>query len=270
MSNPLVTIITPCLNSEKTIERTVLSVLNQSYQNIQYLVIDGQSSDNTLDILYKYQEKDSRLCVLSRKDNSMTEALNCGLKLAEGDIIASINADDWYEPETINHVVKIYSNKPFYCLMGDTKFVLDTGRSLYLTKPWLASWLPAWYIMGCMTPESSVFYSKSCVEQIGCFNEHLKYTQDLEYYLRIVKHYRINYTNKILSNFAISSYQYSARLHNAMKLEVLSYIDYKLLRKTIGGTNIGSLLRILLRIRLYNLEELVNHLATFINKKIKL
>jgi glycosyltransferase involved in cell wall biosynthesis len=264
----IVSIITPCLNSEKTIERTIVSVLNQSYQNIQYIVIDGQSSDKTLEILKHYQENDSRLLVISEKDNSMTEALNRGLRLAKGNIIASINADDWYEPNAIVQVVKLYQAQPFDCLIGNTQFVSELGQPLYITKPWLASWLPAWYIMGCLTPESSVFYSAECVKNIGHFNENLKYTQDLEYYLRILKKNNISYTNRLLSNFSVSPNQYSARLHDQMELEVLSYIEYKSLRKIFVGTSLGSLLRIFLGIRVYTLKQLVSHLSYFINKKL--
>jgi glycosyltransferase involved in cell wall biosynthesis len=269
MSN-LVSIITPCLNSEKTIERTVLSVLNQSYKNIQYIVIDGKSSDKTLEILKKYQETDSRLLVFSEKDNSMTEALNRGLRLAKGDIIASINADDWYEADAIEHIVNLYNNKPFDCLIGDTRFVSEDGQTLYITKPWLASWLPAWYIMGCLTAESSVFYNVACVESVGYFNESFKYTQDFEYYLRIMKNHKITYTNKIISNFTISANQYSTRLHQQMELEVLSYIDYKNIRKTFGGTNLGSLLKFLFGVRTYQPKEFMNHLFCLAKKKLSI
>ena len=269
MSN-IVSIITPCLNSEKTIERTVLSVLNQSYQNIQYIVIDGQSSDKTLDILKRCQENDSRLLVISEKDNSMTEALNRGLRLAKGNIIASINADDWYEPNAIAQVVKLYQANPFECLIGNTQFASDLDQilPLYIAKPWLVSWLPAWYIMGCLTPECSVFYSAACVKDIGYFNENLKYTQDLEYYLRILKKNSISYTNKLFSNFSVSPNQYSARLHDQMELEVFTYIEYKSLRKIFGGTSLGSLLRVFLGIRVYTLKQLVSHLSTFTKKKL--
>jgi glycosyltransferase involved in cell wall biosynthesis len=267
MSN-LVSIITPCLNSEKTIERTVLSVLNQSYKNIQYIVIDGKSSDKTLEILQKYQNIDSRLLVVSEKDNSMTEALNRGLRLAKGDIVASLNADDWYELDTIEHIVNLHNHKPIDCLIGNTRYVSEDEESLYLGKPWVASWLPAWYFMGCLTPESSIFYSAACIKGVGYFNENLKYTQDFEYYLRIFKNYKITYTNKILSNFTLSNNQYSSRFHDEMELEVLSYIDYKLLRKIIGGSSFGSLIRVLLGVRAYKINRFISHVYNFLLKKI--
>ncbi|MTJ12922.1 glycosyltransferase [Anabaena sp. UHCC 0187] len=263
MSN-LVSIITPCLNSEKTIERTILSVLNQSYKNIQYIVIDGKSSDNTLEILKKYQEKDSRLLVVSEKDNSMTEALNRGLYLAKGNIVASINADDWYEMDAIAYVVKLYQNKPFICLIGNTQFISESGKVLYTNRPWTAPWLLAWYIMGCLTTESSVFYSADCIKDVGYFNEKFKYTQDFEYYLRILKKHKITYTNKLISNFWVSANQTSFLVGNQMSSEVLSYIDYKILRKIVGGTSLGSFIRIFLGVRRYTINQIYNHILQYL------
>lgn len=265
----LVSIITPCLDSEKTIERTVLSVINQNYKNIEYIVIDGNSSDKTLEILHRYQEKDSRIFVVSEKDKSMTEALNRGLKIAKGDIIATINADDWYKLDAINYVVELFKKKQFFCLMADTQFISNTDELLYVAKPWLASSLFAWYLMGCMTPESSVFYSANCIKKIGYFNENLKYTQDFEYYIRIIKNYQISYTNKILSNFCVSPNQYSARLQPQLESEVLNFIDYKFLRKTLGGTSWSTPLRIFLGIRAYTFQQLYKQTFRFMQKNIK-
>lgn len=264
---PLVSIITPCLNSVSTIERTVLSVLNQSYKNIQYIIVDGKSSDGTFNTLVKYQKLDNRIVLISEKDNSMTEALNTGLRLSDGDIIASINSDDWYELETISYVVEIFQRKSFDCLMGNTKLVSEElGTPLYITKPWLASWVPAWYMMGCFTPECSVFYSSLCIKEVGYFDESLKYTQDFDYYLRILKKFNILYVNKILSNFSVSPNQYSSRLLDEMESEVQSYINYKNLREILGGTSIGSVLRVFLGMRIYSLKQFVSHLYSFAMK----
>lgn len=263
----LVSIITPSLNSDKTIERTILSVLNQDYKSIQYIIVDGQSSDGTLEILAKYHKLDSRIVVVSEKDNSMTEALNRGLRLSKGEIIASLNADDWYNSGTINHVVDLYNKNKFECLMGNTQLVLEDGKLLYVTKPWLASCPLAWYLMGCLTPESSVFYSANCIETVGLFDESFKYTQDIEYYLRILSKYKIDYTNKIVSNFSVSTHQYSSRLRSQMDAEVLRFIKYKFLRKILGGTSLSTPLRILLGVRAYTVQELYTHTLKFVQNK---
>ncbi len=269
MSSPLVSIITPCLNSEKTIQRTIESVLNQSYQHLQYIVIDGESSDRTLEILANYQRQDARLIVVSQKDNSMTEALNRGLRLAAGEIIASLNADDWYEEGAIAQVVHRYQNQPFDCLIGNTQVVSESEQLLHQINPWPCAWLPAWHLMGCLTPESSVFYSAHCVKAVGAFNETLKYTQDLEYYLRILETCQIAHINQVLSSFQVSTNQYSARLHDRMELEVLSYISYKWLRRLVGGTSLGSLLRVITGVRTYHWQQFWEHLIHFAAKQMK-
>lgn len=246
-----VSIITPCLNSEKTIRKTLDSVLSQSYPDIEYIVVDGLSSDSTLEILAEYQQQYPNLQVISEKDNSMTEALNRGIKSASGEIVASINADDWYEPGAIAHAVSQYQKYPFSCLIGNTRHATENNETLFFSAPWLAPFTIAWHLMGCITPESSVFYSAACIKHIGLFNEELKYTQDLEYYLRILKQFKITYSDYWLSNFLVSEDQYSHRLHDVMEAEVLSYINYRWLRQILGGTNIGAYLRILSGIRKY-------------------
>ncbi|MPW86995.1 glycosyltransferase, partial [Moraxella catarrhalis] len=89
-----VSVITACFNSEKTIEDTILSVLHQTYKNIEYIIIDGASTDSTLEIIQKY--RDQIACVMSEKDKGIYDAMNKGIKRSSGDIIALLNSDDFY------------------------------------------------------------------------------------------------------------------------------------------------------------------------------
>ena len=102
-NNPLVTIVTPVYNGEKFIEQTILSVINQTYTNIQYIVIDGQSSDNTVKIINKFLNKIDYF--VSKKDKGMYEALDKGFKLGKGKYFAWINADDFYFTDAIEKSV---------------------------------------------------------------------------------------------------------------------------------------------------------------------
>jgi glycosyltransferase involved in cell wall biosynthesis len=265
----LISIVTPCLNSEKTIEKTIQSVLNQSYSNLEYIVVDGQSSDGTMRILNHYQERDSRLSVISEKDNSMTEALNRGFRKTSGDLVASINADDWYELNTLKKVAQTYKSSHFHCLMGNTRLVSELGQTIYTTQPWLAPYTFAWHLMGCLTPECSVFYSRECLEVIGLFNETLKYTQDLEYYLRILRKYRIKHENTILSNFLISETQYSTRLRDKMEDEVMSFIGNKFIRRWCGGSGITTPLRLITGSRRYTYSQFTSYLSSLIKTHLK-
>lgn len=262
---PHITIITPCLNAERTIDKTIQSVLSQSFPNFEYLVIDGKSKDSTLSILERYQKKDNRIRVISEKDNSMTEALNRGLKLSSGELVASINADDWYTPHALERVWRCYEIQEFDFLVGNSRFVKENGETCFINKPWPASLIWAWYLMGCLTPESSVFYKRSTVKELGYFDENLRFTQDFNLYLKILKsRKKIVYLDSELSYFVRSENQISTRLTKEMSVEVLSYISYPFLRKLIGGNSLGSLLRILCNVRCYERKQFISHFKDFV------
>lgn len=107
--NPLVSIITVCYNSEKTIAKTIESVLNQTCSNLEYLIIDGLSTDGTLDIIQRYEPKfKGRLKWISEKDAGIYDAMNKGINFVKGQIVGIINSDDWYELNTVELVVNSY------------------------------------------------------------------------------------------------------------------------------------------------------------------
>lgn len=107
--NPLVSITTVTHNSEATLARTMESVLNQTYDNIEYLLIDGLSEDGTVALAQSYEkrflERGFRFTILSEADLGMYDAINKGIRLSHGDIIGNINSDDWYEPEAVEKAV---------------------------------------------------------------------------------------------------------------------------------------------------------------------
>lgn len=97
-----ISIITVCLNSEQTIEQTIKSVIDQNDPDYEYIIIDGDSTDSTLDIIRKYQAYIAIL--ISEPDKGIYDAMNKGIALASGDVIGIINSDDWYEPEILKTV----------------------------------------------------------------------------------------------------------------------------------------------------------------------
>jgi len=102
MKDILVSIITPCLNSKKTIRKTIESVINQTYKNIEYIIVDGESTDGTIEIINEYREK-YKDCIkfISEKDNGIYDAMNKGIKLCSGSLIGIINSDDYYETNAV-------------------------------------------------------------------------------------------------------------------------------------------------------------------------
>ena len=107
---PRVSIITVVYNGEKHLEQTIQSVINQTYKNIEYIIIDGGSTDGTLDIIKKY--KDHIDYWLSESDNGLYDAMNKGIGIAKGDLIGMINSDDWYESDAVKIIATTYRNHP--------------------------------------------------------------------------------------------------------------------------------------------------------------
>lgn len=127
MSKYKVTIITVCFNSELLIGKTIESVLNQSYSNIEYIIIDGKSTDNTLDVINSYKEKlierDYEFKVISEPDEGIYDAMNKGVRMASGDVIGLINSGDWYEPEAVSCMVENYEKEHFDLFYADLRIL---------------------------------------------------------------------------------------------------------------------------------------------------
>jgi glycosyltransferase involved in cell wall biosynthesis len=127
-SKPKVSIVTAVRNSESEIEKTILSVLNQSYKNIDYIIIDGASTDGTLDIIKRYQSKLKMW--RSEPDRGTYDAMNKGIKLAKGELIGLLNAGDWYEPKTVEWVVEAYlEHREVDIFYGNSIYYLE-GKAL--------------------------------------------------------------------------------------------------------------------------------------------
>jgi glycosyltransferase involved in cell wall biosynthesis len=108
--NPLVSIITVVFNGAKTLEQTIQSVLGQTYKNIEYIIVDGGSTDGTLDIIQKYEDRIARW--VSEPDRGLYDAMNKGIRMATGEIIGIINSDDWYELNAVESIMDAYRKHP--------------------------------------------------------------------------------------------------------------------------------------------------------------
>lgn len=131
---PLVTIVTVAFNSEKTIEKTIQSVLNQTYPRIEYLVIDGESRDKTAEIAESYREqflgRGYLYQVISEKDEGIYDAMNKGIVMAKGEIMGFINSDDWYEKNAVALSVKAMLKKQYDITFGDIAIHKADGTRL--------------------------------------------------------------------------------------------------------------------------------------------
>ncbi len=131
---PLVSIITVCYNSEETIRDTLESVLNQTYTNVEYIIVDGESSDQTLSIVEEYrdrfEQKGMRYVVVSEPDKGIYDAMNKGTRIAEGELVGILNSDDWYEPIAVQRVADTYEKTGFDMFYADIRLVKQNGEMI--------------------------------------------------------------------------------------------------------------------------------------------
>ena len=135
----LVTILSVSYNSEKTIAKTIESVLNQTYGNIEYIIIDGASKDKTADIARSYipqfEEKEGRsLTVISEPDQGMYDGLNKGARMAHGVIVGQINTDDWYEPDAVENMLHFYKKTNYDVAWGSILIHKPSGNMIKHAK----------------------------------------------------------------------------------------------------------------------------------------
>lgn len=180
---PLVTIITPSFNQGRFIKRTIDSVLRQDYPHIQYLVIDGGSSDSTTKILKSYKKK---FYWVSEKDRGQTDAINKGLSLAKGEIIGYLNSDDILLPGAIIKVVDFFKkNSDCGMVYGLADYINEEDKFIgkYKTKNFSYHELKK----DCFVCQPAAFWTKDVVKKIGFFNQKLHYVMDYDYWIRIAK-----------------------------------------------------------------------------------
>ena len=172
--NPLVSIITVVFNGEKYLQHTIDSVASQTYKYIQYIIVDGGSTDKTIEIIKK--NKDSVSKWISEKDKGIADAFNKGLALCEGDIVGLINADDWLEPNAIELIVRNF--KDAGVVYGDSQFWLD-GKPVAQTKSNHSK-----LRLGMTVSHSASFVKKEIYERLGGFNIKYKIAMDYDLFLR--------------------------------------------------------------------------------------
>lgn len=186
-----ITIITVCYNSEKTIRKTIESVLSQNYQNIEYIIIDGASKDNTINIIGEYSERIAKF--ISEKDNGIYDAINKGISMANGDIVGILNSDDiFYDNDTISCIAEKFStNIDLESIIGDIVFVKPNGK-LYRHYSAL-NWTPKKFIWGLMPPHPTFYCKRTIFDKYGSYRNDFKIAADYELLIRFLLVNKISY-----------------------------------------------------------------------------
>lgn len=196
-----VSVVTVAYNSAETIEDTIKSVVNQDYNDIEYIIIDGVSTDDTLKIVDRYKDKISK--IVSEKDNGIYDAINKGIVHASGDIIVALNSDDMYaHPSVISHVVSTFKQSNADAVYGDLNYVDRFDTSKVIRKWKSGAYKEGHFLKGWMPPHPTFFVRKHCYEKYGTFNLSLRSAADYELMLRLIHKHKIKlaYLPELLVN----------------------------------------------------------------------
>jgi glycosyltransferase involved in cell wall biosynthesis len=203
---PKISIIVPTLNQAMFIEETIKSVLSQNYPNLELIILDGGSTDGTLDILRKY---DGSIIWKSEPDKGQVDAINKGLKMVTGDVVAYLNSDDLYTPNALLTVGKYFaehSETKFItgkCLNVDENGVETRSLVKFYKNFWLWLGIDQFLLILDYVSQPSTFWRTELITSIGYFDTQFRNAMDYDYWLRITRHHKLKFINQYLSKFRI-------------------------------------------------------------------
>ncbi len=191
---PLVTVITVCYNSANTLERALKSVAMQDWPNVEHIVIDGASTDDTLDILKCY--KKHLAYVVSEQDNGIYDAMNKGLARATGDVVCFLNADDEYASDKVLSLVANQMHaEQLDALMGDVAFFHALNPSREVRRYRSDRFTPERLAWGWMPAHPALFLKRAVIERVGQFNTTYKIAGDYEFVIRAFYGHNLRYAH---------------------------------------------------------------------------
>ena len=197
-----ISIITVCYNAEDTISDAIQSVLTQDYKDVEYIIVDGKSTDRTLEII---QSIKNRIKLISEKDRGIYDAMNKGINIASGDVIGILNADDVYKNcQVLTEVMDAFKAN-VSIVYGDIEYVKYNDLSKVVRKWKAGIFRSGKFKWGWMPPHPGFFVKKSCYESFGLFNLNLSTSADYELMLRMleVHHLSCNYIPKTITSMRV-------------------------------------------------------------------
>lgn len=215
-----VSIITVCYNSAATIRRTIESVLGQTYQNIEYIIVDGASKDATLSIIEEYRDAlGPQFRLVSEPDQGIYDAMNKGIRMAEGTLIGILNSDDFYEPMAVEHMVNAMTDEKYQILYGFVRS-MKNGQEYSIERHSFK------FLREQMFEHMTCFVTKAVYDDFGYFDLRYISVADYDFMLRIsrideVKFYMVDH---LITNFA----------QGGMSSTATAWLDLLKLRRNYG------------------------------------
>lgn len=201
----MISIITPVYNGEQHIEFCIKAIIDQNCPDIEHIIVDGGSTDKTVEIIKKYADTYPHIRWLSEKDKGQSDAMNKGILMAKSEIISFLNVDDFYEPNVLNRVQKIIPNLPNLSLLVGNCNVWDAKDKLaHVCKPVnfrLSNILQGLNTKNFPTNPSAYFYHTCLHQQVGMYKVDEHYAMDLDFLLRAVQVARVKYINETWGNW---------------------------------------------------------------------
>lgn len=188
-----ISIITVVWNNEKTIKSCINSILSQTYKDIEYIIVDGKSTDNTIKIIESYENKISKF--ISEKDNGIYDAMNKGISLATGDIVGILNSDDFYTDNTvIETIVNEFQSKNIDATFSDLDYVSFQDENK-ITRKWRSTpYYKDAFTKGWHPAHPTFFVKKDIYNKYGLFDLNFNISADFEIMLRFIEKYKIKTT----------------------------------------------------------------------------
>jgi len=245
-----ISIITVSYNSENTLEDTIKSVLNQNHDDIEYIIIDGKSSDNSLEIIKKYEKefknKEKSYKWISEKDNGIYDAINKGINLANGDIVGFLNSDDFFrDDEVVSDINICFEEDNIDCLYGNLKYIDPDSNEV--VRDWYSRNFEKGLFEKSWTPAHPTFYcKKSIYDKYGYYKTDYIIAADVELMYRFLEKYEIKSkfldrymvimrqggvsSSGLKSTYIITKEVRRAILENNGDFNIFKYLFYKLLK----------------------------------------
>lgn len=237
---PLFSIIIPTYNSEKTLSVALDSITNQTFKNVEVLILDGLSTDNTLNIAEKYQTQFDRIKIISEKDKGIYDAMNKGIDLAKGEWLFFMGSDDtFYSNDVLSNVIRFIEDSNVKVFYGDVKIVGDTdwakNGDIYAGEFTLQK------LLNQNICHQAIFYNRQFVkEEIGCFNLDYSKSSDWDFNLRCWAIQPLEYMNIIVADFfagGFSSNSKDVRLADDFLNNLLKYFRINPFHSLVNNPN---------------------------------